>query len=326
MEHVEEAGGSLRRPRLAPSRRIRSDAETIGVIEDYTRRIATALDVRGLINVQYAVRADQVFVIEANPRASRTVPFVAKATGRAVGQGGGPGHGRVATLAELRAEGLLRPPVTTGHVAVKEAVLPFKPLPRRRPGARPRDALHRRGHGHRHHVRAGFRQESDRRRRPSSRRREPCSSRWPTATRPWPSRSGRRFVELGFTLAATVGTADALEGERAWPVGPTGGQARHRRGRDRRRHDQKPGASPWWSTAPRVEGPRADGAYIRALKPGWPASHASPPAAAGPRRRHRYGRLGPITNYASDPSRTTRPAPPPDDPPKSARRPADSEE
>ena len=51
------------------------------MLTDYTRRIAEALDVVGLINVQYAVKDGQVFVIEANPRASRTVPFVAKATG-----------------------------------------------------------------------------------------------------------------------------------------------------------------------------------------------------------------------------------------------------
>ncbi|MCB0964394.1 MAG: hypothetical protein KDA98_14030, partial [Acidimicrobiales bacterium] len=55
--------------------------ETIGVIEGHTRAIAEALDVKGLINVQFAVRDGEVFVIEANPRASRTVPFVAKATG-----------------------------------------------------------------------------------------------------------------------------------------------------------------------------------------------------------------------------------------------------
>ncbi len=53
----------------------------VEVIEAYTAAIASALDVRGLINVQYAVRQGQVYVIEANPRASRTVPFVAKATG-----------------------------------------------------------------------------------------------------------------------------------------------------------------------------------------------------------------------------------------------------
>src|SRR5690606_11819668 len=100
----------------------------LAVIEDYTRRLAEALDVRGLINVQYAVKQGQVFVIEANPRASRTVPFVAKATGVPLVKVAA----RVmlgATLAELREEGLLRDPVNHGYVAVKEAVLPFNRFP-----------------------------------------------------------------------------------------------------------------------------------------------------------------------------------------------------
>jgi carbamoyl-phosphate synthase large subunit len=98
------------------------------VIEEYTRRIAERLQVRGLINVQYAVKANQVFVIEANPRASRTVPFVAKATGVPLAKVAS----RVmlgASLAELRSEGLLCPPVGGDHVAVKEAVLPFSRFP-----------------------------------------------------------------------------------------------------------------------------------------------------------------------------------------------------
>ncbi|MEZ5208421.1 MAG: carbamoyl-phosphate synthase large subunit [Acidimicrobiales bacterium] len=127
MQHVEEAGvhsgdSACTLPPVSLS------AETIAVIEDYTRRIAEALDVRGLINVQYAVRLGQVFVIEANPRASRTVPFVAKATGVPLAKVAA----RVmlgATLAELRDEGLLRPPVVSDHIAVKEAVLPFNRFP-----------------------------------------------------------------------------------------------------------------------------------------------------------------------------------------------------
>ncbi|HAQ22602.1 MAG TPA: carbamoyl phosphate synthase large subunit, partial [Acidimicrobiaceae bacterium] len=96
--------------------------------------IAEALDVRGLINVQYAVKVEaagsaaEVYVIEANPRASRTVPFVAKATGVPLAKVAS----RVmlgATLAELRAEGLLRDRVVGDHVAVKEAVLPFDRFP-----------------------------------------------------------------------------------------------------------------------------------------------------------------------------------------------------
>jgi carbamoyl-phosphate synthase large subunit len=127
MEHVEEAGvhsgdSACTIPPYSLS------AETLGVIEDYTRRIANALDVRGLINVQYAVKGNQVFVIEANPRASRTVPFVAKATGVPLAKVAA----RVmlgATLAELRDEGLAGDPVRGDHVAVKEAVLPFNRFP-----------------------------------------------------------------------------------------------------------------------------------------------------------------------------------------------------
>jgi carbamoyl-phosphate synthase large subunit len=127
MEHVEEAGvhsgdSACAIPPYSLS------AETCGVIEDYTRRIADALGVVGLVNVQYAVKQGQVFVIEANPRASRTVPFVAKATGVPLVKVAA----RVmlgATLAELRAEGLLIEPVGDDHVAVKEAVLPFNRFP-----------------------------------------------------------------------------------------------------------------------------------------------------------------------------------------------------
>jgi carbamoyl-phosphate synthase large subunit len=127
MEHVEEAGVhsgdsacALPPQTLAPW--------VVEVIEAYTRSIAEALDVRGLINVQYAVVGTTVYVIEANPRASRTVPFVAKATGVPLAKVAS----RVmlgATLAELREEGLLVEPSQHGHVAVKEAVLPFNRFP-----------------------------------------------------------------------------------------------------------------------------------------------------------------------------------------------------
>ncbi len=104
MEHVEEAGvHSGDSACVLPPHTL--SAEAIGALDDYTRRIADALDVVGLINVQYAVKNGQVFVIEANPRASRTVPFVAKATGVPLAKIAS----RVmlgATLAELRDEGL----------------------------------------------------------------------------------------------------------------------------------------------------------------------------------------------------------------------------
>ena len=119
---------ALRRLRLRDPAADPAAAAMVERIETHTRAIADALDVRGLLNVQYAVKGDQVFVIEANPRASRTVPFVAKATGVPLAKVAA----RVmvgATLAELRAEGLLRPPAGGGHVAVKEAVLPFNRFP-----------------------------------------------------------------------------------------------------------------------------------------------------------------------------------------------------
>ena len=127
MEHVEEAGVhsgdsacAIPPPTLEPW--------VIEAVESYTRVIANALDVKGLINVQFAVAGSTVYVIEANPRASRTVPFVAKATGVPLAKVAS----RVmlgAALAELRTEGLLQPPTNFGHVSVKEAVLPFNRFP-----------------------------------------------------------------------------------------------------------------------------------------------------------------------------------------------------
>jgi carbamoyl-phosphate synthase large subunit len=126
MEHVEEAGIHSGDSACAlPPQNL--TLEIVAAIEADVRKIAEALDVRGLINVQFAVADGKVYVIEANPRASRTVPFVAKATGVPLAMIAS----RVmlgATLAELRGEGMVRPPAT-GHVSVKEAVLPFNRFP-----------------------------------------------------------------------------------------------------------------------------------------------------------------------------------------------------
>jgi carbamoyl-phosphate synthase large subunit len=127
MEHVEEAGVhsgdsacALPPQTIAP--------ELIATLEQHTRAIAEALEVVGLLNVQFAVKDEVCYVLEANPRASRTVPFVAKATGVPVAKVAA----RLiagATLAQLRDEGLLRPPATGPWVCVKEAVLPFGRFP-----------------------------------------------------------------------------------------------------------------------------------------------------------------------------------------------------
>ncbi|MEN9300799.1 MAG: carbamoyl-phosphate synthase large chain [Actinomycetota bacterium] len=127
MEHVEQAGiHSGDSACVLPPVGLSQDV--IATVEMHVRKIAEALHVVGLINVQFAVHENTVYVIEANPRASRTVPFVAKATGVELVKVAT----RVmlgATLAELRTEGVLREPVTGRHVSVKEAMLPFSRFP-----------------------------------------------------------------------------------------------------------------------------------------------------------------------------------------------------
>ena len=127
LEHVEEAGVHSGDSACVIPPPTLSD-ETVAQIVSHTRAIAAALEVCGPINVQYAVQAGRVYVIEANPRASRTVPFVAKATGVPLAKIAA----RVmagATLEQLRAEQLLIDMPTPRHVSVKEAVLPFDRFP-----------------------------------------------------------------------------------------------------------------------------------------------------------------------------------------------------
>jgi len=127
MEHVEEAGvhSGDSACALPPQSLSRAVVETL---EEHTRAVAHALEVVGLINVQFAVKDGRPYVLEANPRASRTVPFVAKATGVPVAMVAA----RLmtgSTLDELRAAGLLPAPTAEGWVSVKEAVLPFSRFP-----------------------------------------------------------------------------------------------------------------------------------------------------------------------------------------------------
>ncbi|PKK13694.1 carbamoyl-phosphate synthase large subunit [Thermomonospora sp. CIF 1] len=129
MEHIEEAGihSGDSACALPPITLGREDIERI---RTSTEALARGIGVRGLINVQYALSAGVLYVLEANPRASRTVPFVSKATAVPLAKAAA----RVmmgATIAELRAEGLLPREGDGGTlpldapIAVKEAVLPF---------------------------------------------------------------------------------------------------------------------------------------------------------------------------------------------------------
>ncbi len=127
MEHVEQAGVHSGDSACAiPPPNLSEQART--TIVDYTRRLAERLQVVGLLNVQFAVKDEKVFVLEANPRASRTVPFVAKATGVQLAKVAA----RVMageSLAQLRENGVLTESAQDGYVAVKEAVMPFDRFP-----------------------------------------------------------------------------------------------------------------------------------------------------------------------------------------------------
>ncbi|MBT9446790.1 MAG: carbamoyl-phosphate synthase large subunit, partial [Hyphomonadaceae bacterium] len=122
MEHIEEAGihsgdSACALPPYTLSKPV------IAEIERQTEVLARALDVRGLINIQFAIKDNDIYVLEANPRASRTVPFVAKATGAPV----------AAIAAQVMAgkplAQIARPKRQNNHVAVKEAVFPFARFP-----------------------------------------------------------------------------------------------------------------------------------------------------------------------------------------------------
>jgi carbamoyl-phosphate synthase large subunit len=130
MEHIEEAGihsgdSSCTLPPVTLA------GSHLAEVRRYTEAIARGVGVRGLLNVQYALKDDTLYVLEANPRASRTVPFVSKATAVPLAKAAA----RImlgATIKELREEGILFRNRDGGEVpenapiAVKEAVLPFK--------------------------------------------------------------------------------------------------------------------------------------------------------------------------------------------------------
>ncbi|MEA2936016.1 MAG: carbamoyl-phosphate synthase large subunit [Variibacter sp.] len=122
MEHIEEAGihsgdSACSLPPHSLSR------ETIAQLEAETRALALALNVGGLMNVQYAIKDGEIYVLEVNPRASRTVPFVAKVSGVPIAK-----IAARVMAGESLASFKLSPPAYS-HVGVKEAVFPFARFP-----------------------------------------------------------------------------------------------------------------------------------------------------------------------------------------------------
>jgi carbamoyl-phosphate synthase large subunit len=132
MEHIEEAGvhSGDSACALPP---ITLGPDQVDAIGEATQRLARALGVVGILNVQFAFKGDRLYVLEANPRASRSVPFVEKVTGLSVAKAAALiATGR--SIPELRKAGMLPPGEAVlaqqpCHVGVKEAVLPFARFP-----------------------------------------------------------------------------------------------------------------------------------------------------------------------------------------------------
>jgi len=272
MEHVEEAGvHSGDSACVVPPPAL--SAEVVAELERYTGLIAGALEVVGPLNVQFAVQRAggqgstgpggpgySVYVLEANPRASRTVPFVSKATGVALAKVGA----RVmagATLEELRAEGVLKAPVG-GFVSVKEAVLPFDRFP-------DADSLlgpEMRSTGEVMGIDASFGLAFAKSQLAAGDNLAAGGTVFFSVAdrdKPGSLEAARRFVAAGFSIAATSGTAAYLEAAGV-PVGvvveklgsPAGG------GPDAVELIRS-GKVQLVVNTPRGRGPRADGAYIR---------------------------------------------------------------
>ena len=124
MEHIEEAGihsgdSACSIPPYTLSK------EIVDRLSEQARKLAKALNVKGLMNVQFAVKGDEIYVLEANPRASRTVPFVAKA----VGQPFAAIAAKVMAGEKLATFNIGAGPITGPRIAVKEAVFPFSRFP-----------------------------------------------------------------------------------------------------------------------------------------------------------------------------------------------------
>ena len=214
---------------------------------------------RGLINVQYAVKADEVYVIEANPRASRTVPFVAKATGVPLAKIAS----RVmtgSTLAQLRDEKLLRPPVEGDHVSVKEAVLPFARFPDADALLGPEMRSTGEVMGIDLTVGLAF-----------AKSQLAAGNELPESGTVFLSladrdkatgvRAAQQFVELGFAIAATTGTAAHLQ-DHGIPVATIVAKLGEPTGTDAVELIAS-GQVQLVINSPRGRGPRADGAHIR---------------------------------------------------------------
>jgi carbamoyl-phosphate synthase large subunit len=205
MEHIEEAGVHSGDSACAlPPHSL--SADMIRAIETQTIALARALKVRGLMNVQYAIQDGEIFVLEVNPRASRTVPFVAKAVGLPI----------AAIAARVMSGELLKDfdltPSRSPHIAVKEAVLPFA----RFPGVDPTLGPEMRSTGEVMGLDATFGRAFAKSQIGAGLKLPLTGSVFISikdADKPYAIEPARELVAMGFEIVATRGTADALEAQ-----------------------------------------------------------------------------------------------------------------
>jgi carbamoyl-phosphate synthase large subunit len=204
MQHIEEAGiHSGDSTSVLPPHSL--SAEVVASIEEQTRQLALELGVVGLMNVQFAVKGPDIYIIEVNPRASRTVPFVAKATGRPLA--------KIAALV-MAGKTLAELGVTDGvapkHVAVKESVFPFVKFP----GVDTQLGPEMRSTGEVMGIAATFARAFSKSLRASGTtlpREGRAFISVKNEDKPAACVIARRLRALGFTIVATEGTAAALE-------------------------------------------------------------------------------------------------------------------
>jgi carbamoyl-phosphate synthase large subunit len=204
LEHIEFAGvhsgdAAMVLPPHTLSKKV------IETIREYTHAMARELKVIGLMNVQYAVKGDTVYVLEVNPRASRTVPFVSKAIGVPLAKLAAK------VMAGKNAEGTRVHRGNLAEILGGEGIrFPVQPLSRPGHFALAGNAFHRRSHGPRRRPGHRLRQIADGRGR-RCRSAGKFSSASATRTKAKVAEVAKQFAELGFELVATGGTAAVLE-------------------------------------------------------------------------------------------------------------------
>ena len=204
MEHIEEAGihsgdSACVIPPFSLSAAMQDR------IRDAAKKLAKALNVRGLMNMQFAVKGDDLYVIEVNPRATRTAPFVSKAIGVPLPKLAAK------IMAGKTLEGTRLHRRSHPEASQRQrSRLPLQQVHRRGHHPRPRDEEHRRGHGHRHDLGLAF-----------AKSQMAAGGTLPTSgnvfisvketDRPNVVRIAKGYADLGFTLYATSGTGSVIK-------------------------------------------------------------------------------------------------------------------